>query len=75
MESPRQGGQGDGGRTPRTTKRNTPINYGEGHALAHQLGASAYIECSALTLVNVVAVFEEAVKVAGESSTAHHYFE
>jgi len=41
--------------------------------LAREIGASAYIECSALTLVNVVAVFEEAVKVAGESSKNHPY--
>lgn len=53
-------------RAPRTSKRNSPISYSEGHALAHEIGASAYIECSSLTLVNVVAVFEEAVKVAGE---------
>ena len=67
-----QGGDVDGGRgrsrTPRRSKRNSPIGYSEGHALAHEIGASAYIECSALTLINVVAVFEEAVKVAGESS-------
>lgn len=54
-------------RIPQTLKRNSPVSYGEANALAHEIGASAYIECSALTLVNVVAVFEEAVKIAGES--------
>ena len=78
--SPRQEGDGDGdgsrsrGRTPRRSKRNSPISYSEAHALAHEIGASAYLECSALTLVNVVAVFEEAVKVAGESSKNNSYF-
>ena len=77
--SPRQGdGDGDGSqsrrRTPRRSKRNAPISYSEARALAHEIGASAYIECSALTLVNVVAVFEEAVKVAGESSKHNSYF-
>ncbi len=76
--SPRQEGDGDGGRgrgrTPRRSKRNSPISYSEAHALAHEIGASAYIECSALTLVNVVAVFEEVVKVAGESSKNNSYF-
>jgi hypothetical protein len=65
-------GDGDGGRnrsrTPRRSKRSLSISYSEAHALAREIGASAYIECSALTLVNVVAVFEEVVKVAGESS-------
>ena len=74
----RQGGDIDGGRgrsrTPRRSKRNSPIGYSEGHALAHEIGASAYIECSALTLINVMAVFEEAVKVAGESSNNHPCF-
>lgn len=59
---------------PRTSKRNSPISYSEAHALAHEIGASAYVECSALTLVNVGAVFEEAVKVAGEFSTNRRYF-
>ena len=54
-------------RVPQTSKRNSPVSYNEANALAHEIGASAYIECSALTLVNVVAVFEEAVKIAGES--------
>ena len=69
--SPRREGGREGGGSrscaPRKSKRNSPISYSEAHALAHEIGASAYIECSALTLVNVVAVFEEAVKVAGES--------
>ena len=65
-EGDREGGRCRS-RTPRRSKRNSPISYSEAHALAHEIGASAYIECSALTLVNVVAVFEEAVKVAGES--------
>jgi hypothetical protein len=75
---PRQERDANGGqsrsRTPRRSKRNSPIGYSEGHALAHEIGASAYIECSALTLINVVAIFEEAVKVAGESSNNHPYF-
>ena len=72
--SPHQDGDGGRDRTPPPSNRNSPISYNEAHAMARQLGASAYIECSALTLVNVVAVFEEAVKVAGKCSTNHHYF-
>ena len=76
---PHQEGDGDGygsqsrSRTSRISKRNAPISYSEARALAHEIGASAYIECSALTLVNVVTVFEEAVKVAGKSSENNSY--
>ena len=76
--SPRREGDRDGGRsrnsTPQRSKRNLPISYDEANTLAREIGASAYIECSALTLVNVVAIFEEAVKVAGESSNNYTSF-
>lgn len=46
-------------RRPRTT------TYQEARSAARRLGASGYMECSALTLVNVVKVFDEAVRIAG----------
>lgn len=39
-------------------KWNQPITTKEGRAVAKRLGASAYIECSALEQVNVKEVFE-----------------
>ncbi|CAG8764075.1 15730_t:CDS:2, partial [Acaulospora colombiana] len=40
--------------------RNLTTSYQEARAVAKRLGASGYMECSALTLVNVVKVFDEA---------------
>ncbi|CCA75343.1 hypothetical protein PIIN_09327 [Serendipita indica DSM 11827] len=42
------------------------MSYDEAKSLARRIGASGYIECSALTLVNVVQVFDEVVRIAGE---------
>ena len=39
----------------------TPVH---GHALARDVGADKYMECSALTQENVTEVFEEAVRMA-----------
>jgi GTPase SAR1 family protein len=40
-------------------KWNQPITTKEGRAMAKRLGASAYIECSALEQINVKEVFEQ----------------
>ncbi|PVF93143.1 hypothetical protein CPB86DRAFT_790421 [Serendipita vermifera] len=50
--------------------RNSTTSYQEARAVARRLGASGYMECSALTLVNVVKVFDEAVRIAVERRTA-----
>lgn len=50
---------------PPPMHRYRTTSYQEARRLARRLGASGYMECSALTLVNVVNVFEEAVRVAG----------
>jgi Ras-related C3 botulinum toxin substrate 1 len=39
-----------------------PISFEQGEALAKELGASKYLECSALSQKNLPNVFEEAVK-------------
>lgn len=46
------------------------MSYDEAKSLARRIGASGYIECSALTLVNVVQVFDEVVRIAVERRTA-----
>lgn len=47
------------------TIQRSATSYYEALKMAQALGAAGYIECSARTLVNVVPVFEEAVRVAG----------
>ncbi|KAG8824200.1 Rho- BTB domain-containing protein 2 [Serendipita sp. 399] len=54
------GGDDDGVRTPMAQT----TSYDEAKRLAREIGASGYMECSALTLVNVVKVFDEAVRIA-----------
>ncbi|KAG8831555.1 hypothetical protein FRC17_002968 [Serendipita sp. 399] len=54
------GGDDDGVRTPMAQT----TSYDEAKRVARQIGASGYMECSALTLVNVVKVFDEAVRIA-----------
>ncbi|KAK9955972.1 hypothetical protein ABG768_015809 [Culter alburnus] len=45
-------------------KKQTPIIYHQGLAMAERIGAVKYLECSALTQVGVKAVFEEAARAA-----------
>merc|ERR1719152_93709 len=45
-------------------KRQRPVTREEGEALAHEVGAAAYLECSALTQVGLKDVYEEAVRAA-----------
>lgn len=43
-------------------KKETPIEEAEGRTLAKEIGAIAYLECSALKRQGVKAVFDEAIK-------------
>jgi hypothetical protein len=61
---------------PHIAPRHRTTTYQEARSVARRLGASGYMECSAMTLVNVVKVFDEAVRIAGmnlfhRSSHAH----
>jgi hypothetical protein len=56
---------------PHIAPRHRTTTYQEARSVARQLGASGYMECSAMTLVNVVKVFDEAVRVAG-TNLLHH---
>lgn len=42
----------------------TPITTEQGEALAKQVGAKAYVECSAVTQKGLKTVFDESVRVA-----------
>ena len=46
-------------------RRMAPITFEEGSALAKHIGASQYIECSALTTKGLLFVFDQAVKTVG----------
>jgi hypothetical protein len=50
---------------PLLSMRHRTTSYQEARGVARRLGASGYMECSSLTLVNVVKVFDEAVRIAG----------
>ena len=43
-------------------RKDKPITTKEGLEVAKQIGAHKYIECSAMTMENVKAVFDEMVK-------------
>ena len=46
-----------------TTSGKSNLNPVHGHALAREIGAVKYVECSAATQDNLHAVFEEAVRI------------
>lgn len=43
-----------------------PISYNEGKRLAHDIKATQYLECSALTQMGLKNVFDEAIKTVRE---------
>ncbi|KAL1281300.1 hypothetical protein QQF64_000103 [Cirrhinus molitorella] len=45
-------------------KKQTPISYHQGLAVAEEIGAVKYLECSALTQIGLKMVFDEAAQVA-----------
>ena len=49
-------------------KRQQPVSSSDGQALAAELGAYRYIECSALTQANLKQVFDEAIRCVLEAS-------
>ncbi|KIM26493.1 hypothetical protein M408DRAFT_330627 [Serendipita vermifera MAFF 305830] len=55
---------------PPASMRHRTTTYQEARSTARRLGASGYMECSSLTLVNVVKVFDEAVRIAVERRQA-----
>lgn len=55
---------GGGGRATSTQPQPPCSTAVHGHALARDVGADKYVECSAATQDNVVQVFEEAVRLA-----------
>ena len=59
---------------PPLAMRHRTTTYQEARGTARMLGASGYMECSSLTLVNVVKVFDEAVRIAGTHSLTPLYF-
>ncbi|KAG9052614.1 hypothetical protein FS842_009580 [Serendipita sp. 407] len=65
------GAASDGDNEEVELRMRSQTTYVEARRLAKQIGASGYMECSALTLVNVVKVFDEAVRIAGECFPLH----
>ena len=57
---------------PPISMRHRTTTYQEARSTAKRLGASGYMECSSLTLVNVVKVFDEAVRIAGTCALYLH---
>ncbi len=69
---------GDGDNTPpmllvgtKNDISDRTISSVHGHALAREIGAAKYVECSASTQTNLCEVFEEAVKLVLYPPTKH----